>query len=180
MEILWWALKLSSDASGLCFCLPGRQREPGIATAAYIRGRARSVCVAVAALPGDMKPWHWLQPHNRCPSPPSLLAGHMVLTCSFLAGEREVIVAGDVIPFALLVPDHHNAVLTRREEVIGLVGPPVLKLLPKEKSSLPKAEPFPLLLLPSSLLLLLPPRISPAETTGCHHCYFSGWLFLSR
>lgn len=136
--------------------------------------------MAVAALLGDMKPWPWLQPHSHCPSPPSLLAGHRVLTCSFLAGEREVIVAGDIVPFALLVPDHHNAVLTRREEVVGLVGPPVLKLLPKKKSPLPKAEPFPLLQLPLSLLLLPPPHISPADTMGCHHRYFSGWLFLSR
>lgn len=73
------------------------------------------------------------------PEPPSLLVQE--LTCSFLAREGQVVVAGDVVPFALLVPDHHNAVLTRGEEVIGLVGPPVLKLLGGEESPSPGAKP---------------------------------------
>lgn len=74
---------------------------------------------------------------------------HRVLTCSFLAGEREVIVAGNVVPFAFLVPDHHNAVLARRKEVIGLVGPPVLVLLPREDSPSSQVGPWSLLLPPS-------------------------------
>lgn len=88
---------------------------------------------ALGAPSAAFMPWpnrHW---------PPSLLV--QGLTCSFLARERQVVVAGDVVPFALLVPDHHNAVLTRGEEVIGLVGPPVLKLLGREESLLPGAKP---------------------------------------
>ena len=51
------------------------------------------------------------------------------VTCAFLAGEGEVVVAGDVVPLAVLVPDHHHAVLPRGEEAVGLVGSPVLVLL---------------------------------------------------
>lgn len=80
-----------------------------------------------------------------------------------------MIVAGNIVPFALLVPDHHNAVLTRREEVIRLVGPPVLKLLPGEETPLPEAEPSPLLL-PSSPLQVPCPHISPAKTMSSQHC----------
>lgn len=130
----------------------------------------------MSALPEDMKPWPWLQSHSCCLTPPSSPVWCRVLTRSFLAGEREVIVAGDVVPFALLMPDHHNAVLTRREEVIGLVGPPVLKLLPREESPLPKAEPSPLPLPPSSLRLTAP-WFSPAETMGCQHCYCSCYFY---
>jgi len=121
-----------------------------------------------AALPGDVKPWPW-QTHSHSLRPPALLTQCRVLTCSSLAGEGKVIVAGNIVPFALLMPDHHNAVLTRREEVIRLVGPPVLKLLPGEESRSPKVESSPLLL-PSSSLLLPPPCISPAETMGCQYC----------
>ena len=50
-------------------------------------------------------------------------------TCALLAGEAQVIVAGDVVPLAVLVPDHHHAVFPRLEEAIWLVGPPVFVLL---------------------------------------------------
>lgn len=97
------------------------------------------------------------------PEPPSLLVQE--LTCSFLAREGQVVVAGDVVPFALLVPDHHNAVLTRGEEVIGLVGPPVLKLLGGEESLSPGAfSPFPPATSPP---LLCVSCLLSGETTGC-------------
>lgn len=50
-------------------------------------------------------------------------------TCPFLAGECQVIVAGYVVPLAPLMPDHHHAVLSRLEETVRLVWPPVVKLL---------------------------------------------------
>lgn len=54
-------------------------------------------------------------------------------TWPFLAGERQVVVAGHVVPLAVLVPDHHHAVFFRVEVVIWLVRPPVLILL-REKT----------------------------------------------
>lgn len=53
-------------------------------------------------------------------------------TWPFLAGERQVVVAGHVVPLAVLVPDHHHAVFSRVEVVIRLVRPPVLILLRKK------------------------------------------------
>lgn len=50
-------------------------------------------------------------------------------TWPFLAGERQVVVAGHVVPLAVLVPDHHHTVFFRVEVVIWLVRPPVLILL---------------------------------------------------
>jgi len=50
-------------------------------------------------------------------------------TCALLAGEGEVVVARDIVPLAVLMPDHHYAVLARREEAVRLVGPPVFILL---------------------------------------------------
>lgn len=50
-------------------------------------------------------------------------------TCSLFASEGEVVVARHVVPLAVLVPYHDNAVLARGEEAVRLVGPPVLKLL---------------------------------------------------
>lgn len=38
---------------------------------------------------------------------------YFCLTCAFLAGEGEMVVAGHVIPLAVLVPDHHHTVLSR-------------------------------------------------------------------
>lgn len=50
-------------------------------------------------------------------------------TCSLFAGEGEVVVARHVVPLAVLVPYHDDTVLAHSEEVVRLVGPPVLKLL---------------------------------------------------
>lgn len=62
-----------------------------------------------------------------CRVPPSI---HLaVLTCSLLADVGQVVVAGDVVPFAILVRDHHHAVLSSSEEVVWLVFTPVLILL---------------------------------------------------
>lgn len=58
----------------------------------------------------------------------------LCLTCAFLAGEGEMVVAGHVIPLAVLVPDHHHTVLSRLEETVWLVGTPVLILLQTNKS----------------------------------------------
>lgn len=51
------------------------------------------------------------------------------LTCALFTCERQLVIARNVIPLALLVPDHHHAVFSGGEEVVRLVGPPVLKLL---------------------------------------------------
>lgn len=40
-----------------------------------------------------------------------------------------MVVAGDVVPLAVLMPDHHHAVFAGVEVVVGLVRPPVLELL---------------------------------------------------
>lgn len=48
--------------------------------------------------------------------------------CPFLAGVGEVVVAGNIIPLAVLVPDDHHAVFSSREEAVWLVGSPVLVL----------------------------------------------------
>lgn len=55
------------------------------------------------------------------------------LTCALFTCEGQVIVAGDIIPLALLVPDHHHTVLSGGKEVVRLVGAPVLKLLCGER-----------------------------------------------
>lgn len=47
-------------------------------------------------------------------------------TCAFLADVGQVVVAGHVIPLAILVSDGHHTVLPACEEVIRLVLPPVL------------------------------------------------------
>lgn len=56
-----------------------------------------------------------------------------ILTCAFLAGKGEVVVTGDIIPLAVLMPDHYHTVLPRREETIWLVGSPVLILLQEKE-----------------------------------------------
>lgn len=48
--------------------------------------------------------------------------------CSFLAGVGEMVIAGNIIPLAILMPYDHNAVFSRRKEAVWLVGPPVLIL----------------------------------------------------
>lgn len=50
-------------------------------------------------------------------------------TCAFLADVGQLVVAGHVVPFAILMGDHHHAVLSSRKEIIRLVLPPVLILL---------------------------------------------------
>lgn len=48
--------------------------------------------------------------------------------CSLLAGEGKVVVTGYIVPLSSLMPDHHYTVLSRLEEAVGLVGPPVVIL----------------------------------------------------
>lgn len=51
------------------------------------------------------------------------------LTCALFTRERQEVIAGDVIPLSLFMPDHHHAVLSSSEEVVRLPGAPFLKLL---------------------------------------------------
>ena len=51
------------------------------------------------------------------------------LTCALFTGEGQLVIAWDIVPLALLMPDHHHAVLPTREEIVRLIFPPVLKLL---------------------------------------------------
>lgn len=53
-----------------------------------------------------------------------LTTGHSAL----LAGEGQVVIARHIIPLAVLMPDHHHAVLARGEEAVRLTLSPVLKL----------------------------------------------------
>lgn len=55
------------------------------------------------------------------------------LTCAFLADVGQVVVAGHIVPFAVLMGDHNHAVLSAREEIIRLVLSPVLVLLEEEQ-----------------------------------------------
>lgn len=66
--------------------------------------------------------------------PPSLLRSspHItgaVLTCSLLADVGQIVVAGHVVPFAILMRYHNHTVLPSGEEVVWLVFSPVLILL---------------------------------------------------
>ena len=54
----------------------------------------------------------WVQQHNS--------------TCAFLADVGQVVVAGHIVPLAVLVGNGHYAVLPTCEEVIWLALPPVL------------------------------------------------------
>lgn len=48
--------------------------------------------------------------------------------CSFLAGIGEMVIAGNVIPLAVLMPNDDNTIFSSRKEAVWLVGPPVLIL----------------------------------------------------
>lgn len=48
--------------------------------------------------------------------------------CSFLASIGEMIIAGNIIPLAVLVPNDYNTIFSSRKETVWLVGPPVLIL----------------------------------------------------
>lgn len=48
--------------------------------------------------------------------------------CSLLAGVGEVVIAGNIIPLAILMPNDHNTVFSCRKEAVWLVGSPVLIL----------------------------------------------------
>lgn len=50
-------------------------------------------------------------------------------TGSLFASECQVVIAGHVVPLAVLVPYHHHAVLPWLEEAVWLVRPPVVILL---------------------------------------------------
>lgn len=66
-----------------------------------------------------------------------------VCTCSFFAGISEVIIARDIIPLPVLVPDYNNTVFSSRKEAVWLVWSPVLILLQKREAkekSLPGLE----------------------------------------
>lgn len=52
-----------------------------------------------------------------------------VRTCAFLADIGQVVVAGHIVPLAVLMGNGHHTVLTTCEEVIWLALPPVLKNL---------------------------------------------------
>lgn len=56
------------------------------------------------------------------------------ITCALLAAESEVIVTWDIVPLAVFMPNHHHTILTRSEEAVGLVGPPVFILLKQVKN----------------------------------------------
>lgn len=60
------------------------------------------------------------------------------LTCAFLAGEGEVVVAGNIIPLTVLVPDHYYTVFPRREETVRLVWSPVFILLQGKNMGIPE------------------------------------------
>ena len=47
-------------------------------------------------------------------------------TCSLLADVGQVVVAGHVVPLAVLMGDGHHAVLPACKEVVWLAVPPVL------------------------------------------------------
>lgn len=46
-----------------------------------------------------------------------------------------MVVAGHVVPLSFFMPDHHHAILSRLEETVWLVWPPVVKLLWKNMFS---------------------------------------------
>lgn len=48
--------------------------------------------------------------------------------CSFLASIGEMVIAGDIIPLAILMPNDYDTIFSSRKEAVWLVGPPVLIL----------------------------------------------------
>lgn len=54
-------------------------------------------------------------------------------TCAFLADVGQVVVAGHIVPLAILMGNGHHAVLPACKEVIRLVLPPVLIYLHDSK-----------------------------------------------
>lgn len=64
---------------------------------------------------------HWVQrPHS---------------TCAFLADVGQVVVAGHVVPLAILMGNGHHAVLASCEEVVRLALPPVLIYLQQRQTT---------------------------------------------
>lgn len=64
---------------------------------------------------------HWVQrPHS---------------TCAFLADVGQVVVAGHVVPLAILMGNGHHAVLASCEEVVRLALPPVLIYLQRRQTT---------------------------------------------
>lgn len=49
----------------------------------------------------------------------------VALTRPTLASEGQVVVAGNIVPLAILMPDHHHTVFSRIEVVVRLVWSPV-------------------------------------------------------
>lgn len=56
-------------------------------------------------------------------------------TCAFLADVGQVVVAGHVVPLAILMGNGHHAVLASCEEVVRLALPPVLIHLQRQQNS---------------------------------------------
>lgn len=48
--------------------------------------------------------------------------------CSFLASVGEMVIAGNIIPLAVLMPNDDNTIFSSRKEAVWLVWPPVLIL----------------------------------------------------
>lgn len=48
--------------------------------------------------------------------------------CSFLASIGEMVIAGNIIPLAVLVPNDYDTIFSSRKKAVWLVGPPVLIL----------------------------------------------------
>lgn len=65
---------------------------------------------------------------SKKPNNPSRTYSHqfILLTCAFLAGICQMIVAGNVTPATTIVPHHHHAVFTRQEVAVWLASVPVL------------------------------------------------------
>ena len=60
-----------------------------------------------------------------------------VPTCSLLADVGQVVVAGHVVPLAVLMGDGHHAVLPACKEVVWLALPPVLVHLQESRAESP-------------------------------------------
>lgn len=58
-----------------------------------------------------------------------MTSSQSLLTGALFTREGQLVIAGDIVPFALLMPDHHDTVLSSGKEVVRLVGTPLLKLL---------------------------------------------------
>lgn len=65
-----------------------------------------------------------------------LLHPPVALTCSLLADVGQIVIAWHVVPFSVLMSDHHHAVFSSSKEVVWLVLTPVLILLHKKETNI--------------------------------------------